>query len=123
MKTETINLKLTKNIGNYQSVALGGEWSVEGEDLTAAMIAAKEQLDKAFAAMYAPQQPQQQPQAEQEQTPEQHQDKREKVEFGTPLLKRICERAQAGVPMETIEQYYILSDEARKCVEIAIKIK
>lgn len=135
MKAITINLKLTKNIGNYQSVALGGEWSVdEGESVEAAMSNAKAQLEQAFCAMYAAQpakakqtvtDSQPQPQSKQEVAPitADPEDKREYVEFGTQLLKRICARAQAGVDMATIEKYYRLSDEARKCVEIAIKIK
>lgn len=133
MKAITINLKLTKNIGNYQSVALGGEWSVdEGESVTDAMSNAKAQLEQAFCEMYTvqpakavPVVTEPQTQSEQAEVPvaSEHEDKRELVEFGTPLLKRICARAQAGVDMATIEKYYRLSDEARKCVEIAVKIK
>lgn len=125
MKAITINLKLTKNIGNYQSVALGGEWSVdEGESVTSAMSNAKAQLEQAFCEMYTAQPAKVETAvAEKPQIVAEPEDKREFVEFGTDLLKRICARAQAGVPMETIEKYYRLSDEARKCVEIAIKIK
>lgn len=136
MKAITINLKLTKNIGNYQSVAIGGEWSVdEGESVTDAMSNAKAQLEQAFCEMYTAQpakaepivaeKPQKQTQSKQVVEPiaAEPEDKREFVEFGTDLLKRICARAQAGVDMATIEKYYRLSDEARKCVEIAIKIK
>lgn len=89
------------------------------------MIEAKQQLEEAFAAMYTAQPTRtesEQPTVPVATEPE-REDKRENVEFGTDLLKRICARAQAGVPMETIEKYYKLSDEARKCVEIAIKIK
>lgn len=131
MKVITINLKLTKNIGNYQSVALGGEWSVdEGESIEAAMMSAKAQLEQAFYGMYTAQPVGTKQTSESKPHIEQvnvratdPEDKREYVEFGTQLLKRICERAQAGVDMATIEKYYRLSDEARKCVEIAIKIK
>ena len=54
MKQTTINVQITKTPRPYESVRLGGEWSLgEGEDATQAMAQALEQLNRFYADMMA----------------------------------------------------------------------
>lgn len=126
MKQTTINVQITKNLGNYESVRLGGEWTLDGneESTQKAYAAALGELNGIFEQLYRkePKAPQNEQKAAQNETKT---DTRHVVEFGTPLLQQICNRiiSDKSVTLETIEEYYILSDEARKTVNLALKIR
>lgn len=113
MKQTAINIQITKNLGNYESVRIGGEWSIEDEDHEQAYRSALAQLNQVFDELYN----------------SKHKDaqneKKQVVEFGTPLLQRICNRIaeKADLTLEKIEQYYDLTPEARKTVLLAIKMR
>ena len=113
MKQTTINAQITKNLGNYESVRLGGEWSIEDEDQSQAYRSALAQLNQVFDELYQPKKKDAQ------------NEKKQVVEFGTPLLQSICNRIaeKADLTLETIEQYYDLTPEARKTIMIAIKMR
>ena len=119
MKQTTINAQITKNLGNYESVRLGGEWSIdEGENPTQAYRNALAQLNQVFDELYHPKQ-------KDTQSEKQVQNAKQVVEFGTPLLQSICNRIaeKADLTLEKIEQYYDLTPEARKTIMIAIKMR
>lgn len=118
MKQTTINVQITKNLGNYESVRLGGEWSLdEGEDATQAYTDALNELQTIYGKMFHVEQlqPKEQPKT----------DGKQVVDFDTPILQSICSRVSKdkAVSMETIEKYYTLTDKARKVVEMAIKMR
>ena len=118
MKQTTINAQITKNLGNYESVRLGGEWSIEeNENPAQAYRSALEQLNQVFDELYHPKQ-----NATQN---EKQQNAKQVVEFGTPLLQSICNRIaeRADLTLDKIEQYYDLTPEAKKTVMIAIKMR
>ena len=115
MKQTTINAQITKNLGNYESVRLGGEWSIEeSENPAQAYMDAILQLNQIFDELYHP-----------KQNATQVQNAKQVVEFGTPLLQSICNRIaeKSDLTLETIEQYYDLTPEARKTVMIALKMR
>lgn len=119
MKQTTINAQITKNLGNYESVRLGGEWSIdEGENIEQAYRSALAQLNQVFDELYHP---------KQKDAPNENkvQNAKQVVEFGTPLLQSICNRIaeRADLTLEKIEQYYDLTPEAKKTVMIAIKMR
>ena len=119
MKQTTINAQITKNLGNYESVRLGGEWSIdENENTEQAYRDALEQLNKVFDELYHPKQ-------KDAQNEKQVQNAKQVVEFGTPLLQSICNRIaeKADLTIEKIEQYYDLTPEAKKTVLLAIKMR
>ena len=119
MKQTTINAQITKNLGNYESVRLGGEWSIdESENPAQAYMDALAQLNQVFYELYHTKQ-------NATQNEKQVQNAKQKVEFGTPLLQNICNRIaeKADLTLETIEQYYDLTPEARKTVMIALKMR
>lgn len=113
MKQTAINIQITKNLGNYESVRLGGEWSIEDEDPSQAYRSALAQLNQVFDELYHPKQKDAQ------------NEKKQVVEFGTPLLQSICNRIaeKADLTLEKIERYYSLTPEAKKTVMIALKMR
>ena len=118
MKQTTINAQITKNLGNYESVRLGGEWSIEDEDQAQAYRSALEQLNQVFDELYHPKQ-------NATQNENNAQNAKPVVDFGTPLLQSICNRIaeRSDLTLDKIEQYYDLTPEARKTVMIAIKMR
>lgn len=119
MKQTTINVQITKNLGNYESIRLGGEWSIEeSENPEQAYRDALAQLNQVFDELYHPKQ-------NATQNENHVQNAKQVVEFGTPLLQRICNRIaeKADLTIETIERYYDLTPEARKTVIIALKMR
>ena len=118
MKQTTINVQITKNLGNYESLRIGGEWSIEDEDPAQAYRSALAQLNQAFGELYHPKQ-------KEAQNEKQVQKAKPVVDFGTPLLQSICNRIaeKADLTIEKIEQYYDLTPEARKTVIIALKMR
>ena len=113
MKQTTINAQITKNLGNYESVRLGGEWSIEDEDPSQAYRSALAQLNQVFDELYHPKKKDAQ------------NEKKQVVEFGTPLLQSICNRIaeKDDLTLDTIEQYYDLTPEAKKTVLLAIEMR
>lgn len=119
MKQTTINAQITKNLGNYESVRLGGEWSIDGnENPEQAYRNALAQLNQVFEELYHPKQ-------NATQNENNVQNAKQVVDFGTPLLQRICNRIaeKADLTLDKIEQYYDLTPEARKTIMIAIKMR
>ena len=123
MKQTTINAQITKNLGNYESVRLGGEWSIEeSENPAQAYRDAILQLNQVFDELYKPKQNATQNATQNE---KQVQSAKPVVEFGTPLLQSICNRIaeKDDLTLDKIEQYYDLTPEARKTVLIALKMR
>ena len=119
MKQTTINAQITKNLGNYESVRLGGEWSIdENDNPEQAYMDAILQLNQIFDELYHPKQ-------NATQNEKQAQNAKQVVEFGTPLLQSICNRIaeKSDLTLEKIEKYYDLTPEAKKTVLIALKMR
>ena len=119
MKQTAINIQITKNLGNYESVRLGGEWSIdENENPAQAYRNALAQLNQVFDELYHTKQ-------KDTQNEKNVQNAKQVVEFGTPLLQSICNRIaeKDDLTLDKIEQYYDLTPEARKTIMIAIKMR
>ena len=165
MKQTSINVQITKNLGNYESIRLGGEWSIEESENPAQVYSnALNELNNVYAQMFHVEQkeaenPQEKavevPKAEQkvvdgkqfisfkENTNEAENPQEKSVEVpkaeqkvvdvkqfisfkeNPNIVQSICRRVakDKNVTMETILQYYTLDEEARKIVELAIKIR
>ena len=119
MKQTTIDIQITKNLGNFESVKFGGEWSIdESENPEQAYRNALAQLNQVFDELYHPKQ-------NATQNEKNVQNAKQVVEFGTPLLQSICNRIaeKADLTLEKIEQYYDLTPEAKKTIMIALKMR
>lgn len=52
MKNLTINVQIVRNIGNYETIRIGGEWSTDGESAEVCIMRAKREMDDVFNKMY-----------------------------------------------------------------------
>lgn len=132
MKAKTINVQIVKNLGNYETIRLGGEWELNGEDLQDAIRAAVEELEQAWskpksAPQSAPTPENAETPAQVEKTPQIAENGKKLVRFKeeAKLLQAIVSRLQKDktVTLETVCEHYDLDDDARRTIEAAIKLR
>jgi len=132
MKAKSINVQIVKNLGNYETIRLGGEWELNGENLQDAIRAAVEELEQAWSKPKSA--TQSAPTPETVETPTQEQKTPQIAENGKKLvrfkeeakiLQAIVKRVQEDkvVTLETVCEHYELDEDAMKCVEAAIKLR
>ena len=132
MNAKTINVQIVKNLGNYETIRLGGEWELNGENLQDAIRAAVEELEQAWSKPKTA--PQSEPSPENvetpapvEKTPQSAENGKKLVRFKeeAKILQAIVKRVQEdkSVTLETVCKHYELDGEAQKCVEAAIKLR
>lgn len=134
MKAKTINVQIVKNLGNYETIRLGGEWELNGETLQDAILAAVEELEQAWRK---PAKPDAVHDAQEcatttveEKTPQNEkkvENSRTIVRFKeeSTLLQKIVRRLQnkKELTLADVEQYYELDEDAYKVIEAAIKLR
>ena len=120
------------NVGNYQSVRIGGEWSVTETPTTEQVlnidaglrkwVAEVVESRKASAPQPQPQpEPQPQPQQEEEKKPEPKQvdASLEFVPSNSPKFQAILKKIQAGTPEEVVRKYFRFDDRGEQVIAIA----
>lgn len=132
MKAKTINVQIVKNLGNYETIRLGGEWELNGENLQDAIRAAVEELEQVWskpksAPQSAPNPAEVETPAPVEKAPQIAENGKKLVRFKeeAKILRAIVKRAQEdkAVTLETVCEHYELDEDAQKCVEAAIKLR
>lgn len=150
MTPKSINVQIVKNLGNYETIRLGGEWELNGENLQDAIRAAVDELESVWRKpanhdtqqLVAAAQDAQElattsetPQVAEtttaeEKTPQNEnsgKNSRELCRFKeeSALLQKIVKRVQKvkTLTIEDVEQYYELDEDARKVIEAAIKLR
>ena len=150
MKAKTINVQIVKNLGNYETIRLGGEWELNGENLQDAIRAAVEELENAWRKPAKPDTSQLVTAAQDAQKSDTSSDTTQEVETTTAeektpqnessgensrdlcrfkeesaLLQKIINRVQKvkTLTIEDVEKYYELDEDARKAIEAAIKLR
>lgn len=129
MKQTKIEVQITKNLGNYESVRLGGEWSLDrSDDQQAAYAAAIEQLNAIYAANYLRQPATAEAvkpapaEAATHATPT-----RQKVSFtdNADIVQKLCTRIarDKSVTRDVIDSYYELDEQASNVINLALKIR
>lgn len=143
MTMTQFNYEIVLNIGNYQSVRIGGEWSVTDAPTTEQVIKIDAELRQKVAEVVesrkasAPQ-PQPQPQAEtktenkenKENKPatEQAEPKQaekpvdtslELVPSNSPKFQAILKKIQNGTPEEVVRKYFRFDEKGEKIIAIA----
>ena len=125
MKSKTINVQIVKNLGNYESIRLGGEWELNGESVEQATQAALSELNAAWEVCRK----KQAPQVKTDNVADKHEevaDGRQVVTFQNDqeLLQKIVKRVQkTKVTIDDVLKHYALDDDAQRCVEAAIKLR
>ena len=140
MKRTKLTYEITLRAGDYQSIKIGGEWSVDHKP-TSADIATldaelRQQVEvvlqqrKADAEQPKTEQPkveqpeQQQPQPQPEQAQADVEDKRELVTTSKKdeaRLKAILKKIQDGTPEETVRKFFRFDEKAEMLVRIALQ--
>ena len=132
MKAKTINIQIVKNLGNYETIRLGGEWELNGENLQDAIRAAVEELEQAWskpksAPQIAPNPAEVETPTQEQKTPQIAENGKKLVRFKeeAKILQAIVKRVQEdkSVTLETVCEHYELDDDALKCVEASIKLR
>ena len=136
MQMQKFTYEIVINVGNYQSIRIGGEWSVTDTPTTEQVVNIDTELRqkvaevvesrKASASQPQPE-PQPQPQPEPQPEPEpqpQPEDKRELVTTSKAderKLKAILKKIQDGVPEETVRKYFRFDEKAEFLVNTVLQ--
>lgn len=147
MQMTKFTYEIVVNVGNYQSIRIGGEWSVTETPTTEQVVKIDAELRQKVAevvesrkasAQPEPQpQPQPEPQPEPEPQPQpepepepqpqpqpQPEDKRELVTTSKAderKLKAILKKIQDGVPEETVRKYFRFDEKAEFLVNTVLQ--
>ena len=148
MQMQKFNYEIVMNVGNYQSIRIGGEWSVTETPTTEQVIKIDTELRqkvaevvesrKAVPAQPQPQQQQQptteQPQpenkqaetkTEEEKKPEPKQAEKpvdntlELVPSNSPKFQAILKKIQNGTPEEVVRKYFRFDERGEKILAVA----
>lgn len=118
MEIKTLNLQIVCNVGNYESIRVGAEWSSDG-DTKKEMLQIDALLRENVAAIVeARKEPKQEPQ-QQTQQPK----KKEPLTFGHPQLKAILKRIGEGVAPEKVYEYYEPDEQVKALIELQVTTK
>ena len=139
MKMNKFTYEIVVNVGSYQSVRIGGEWSVTDTPTTEQVISIDTELRQKVAevvesrkAQPQPQsQPQPQPTTEEEKKPEpqpqpepQQAEKPvdntlELVPSNSPKFQAILKKIQGGTPEETVRKYFRFDEKGEQVIAVA----
>lgn len=131
MKMEKLTYEITMRAGDYQSIKIGGEWSVDA-DPTPADIATldaelRQQVEVVLQQRKADAEDKRKAQAEQPKTEQPQADAEDKRELVTTSkkdearLKAILKKIQDGTPEETVRKFFRFDDKAEILVRIALQ--
>lgn len=136
--------EIVVNVGNYQSVRIGGEWSVTETPTTEQVISIDAELRQKVAEVVEsrkaiPAQPQPQPQQEEDKTenkenksenkqaekPETKQEEKpvdetlELVPSNSPKFQAILKKIQAGTPEDVVRKYFRFDERGEQVIAVA----
>ena len=142
IKMNKFTYEIVVNVGNYQSIRIGGEWSVTETPTTEQVISIDAELRQKVAEVIesrkAPQ-PQQQQQQQQQQQPENKENKPENkpeqaetkteekpvdtslelVPSNSPKFQAILKKIQNGTPEEVVRKYFRFDEKGEKILAVA----
>ena len=129
MQMQKFTYEIVVNVGSYQSVRIGGEWSVTDTPTTEQVISIDTDLRQKVAEVVesrkasAPQ-----PQPEEETKTEQAETKTEDkpvdntlelVPSNSPKFQAILKKIQAGTPEEVVRKYFRFDEKGEKIIAVA----
>lgn len=119
------------NVGNYQSIRIGGEWSVTDTPTTEQVISIDAELRQKVAEVIESRKTSSQPQptekTEEENKPQPEPQQAEKpvdetLEFvpsNSPKFQAILKKIQNGTPEETVRKYFRFDEKGEQVIAIA----
>lgn len=136
MKAKTINIQIVKNLGNYESIRIGGEWELNGENLQDAIRAAVEELEQSWSKPKAEQKAELKTEPKAETKAEQKADPapaptiidgktfvrfKEEAKILQAIVKRVT--TDKSVTLDTVCEHYTFDEDAMKTLQAAIKLR
>ena len=137
MQMQKFTYEIVVNVGSYQSIRIGGEWSVTETPTTKQVLNVDSEIRQKVAEVIesrkaVPQpQPQPQPQPEnKENKPENKENKPEQAEkpvdntlelvpSNSPKFQAILKKIQAGTPEEVVRKYFRFDEKGEQVIAIA----
>lgn len=139
LKMDKFNYEIVVNVGSYQSIRIGGEWSVTETPTTEQVISIDAELRQKVAEVVESRKasasasvPQQQPQPTTEQAETKTEEKTEtkqaekpvdtSLEFvpsNSPKFQAILKKIQAGTPEETVRKYFRFDEKGEQIIAVA----
>ena len=139
LEMEKFTYEIVMNLGNYQSIRIGGEWSVTDTPTTEQVLnidaelrqKVAEVVESRKASVSQPQpQPQPQPETKAEQAPATEQAKTktedkpvdtslELVPSNSPKFQAILKKIQNGTPEEVVRKYFRFDEKGEKIIAVA----
>ena len=132
LEMEKFTYEIVMNLGNYQSIRIGGEWSVTDTPTTEQVLNIDAELRQKVAEVIESRkaQPQPQPETKAEQAPatEQPEPKQaekpvdntlELVPSNSPKFQAILKKIQAGTPEEVVRKYFRFDEKGEKIIAVA----
>ena len=136
MKMDKFTYEIVVNVGSYQSVRIGGEWSVTETPTTEQVIKIDSDLRQKVAEVVESRKASAQPQPTTENKPEnksenkpenKSENKSEKpvdetlelVPSNSPKFQAILKKIQAGTPEETVRKYFRFDEKGEKILAVA----
>ena len=120
MQMNKFTYEIVVNVGNYQSIRIGGEWSVFEAPTTEQVISIDAELRQKVAEVIESRkasvpQPQPQPQPQ----PKQVDETLELVPSNSPKFQAILKKIQNGTPEETVRKYFRFDEKGEQVIAIA----
>lgn len=123
MQMQKFTYEIVINVGNYQSIRIGGEWSVTETPTTEQVVNIDTELRQKVAEVVESRKASAQPEPQPEPQP-QPEDKRELVTTSKAderKLKAILKKIQDGTPEETVRKYFRFDDKAEFLVNTVLQ--
>ena len=120
--------EIVVNVGNYQSVRIGGEWSVTDTPTTEQVVSIDSELRQKVAEVVESRKAsasQPQPQQEEGKKPEPQQEEKpvdntlEFVPSNSPKFQAILKKIQNGTPEEVVRKYFRFDEKGEKVIAVA----
>ena len=134
MKMQKFNYEIVLNVGSYQSIRIGGEWSVTDAPTTEQVLHIDAELRQKVAEVIesrkAAAQPQPQPQPTTEQAETKTENKPQQAEkpvdaslefvpSNSPKFQAILKKIQNGTPEEVVRKYFRFDSYGEQVIAIA----
>lgn len=138
MEAKTINLQIVVNLGNYESVRLGGEWNLNGENIQEAFASALSELKSSAEELYPKQKKTALSENRDVKSDEAKSDNNQEAkkadnnerqlvtfEHDNELLQKIMNKISRvhTVTIEDVFEHYDFDEDARKCIDAAFKLR
>ena len=133
MQMQKFTYEIVCNVGSYQSIRIGGEWSVTETPTSEQVIGIDTELRQKVAEVVESRKasaPQPQPQPETKQEEEKTENKENKPEkpvdtslelvpSNSPKFQAILKKIQTGTPEETVRKYFRFDEKGEQVIAIA----